>query len=70
MNHFKQKLHHSPGQALVEFALVIVAVLMMIFLIIESARILWAWNTVQNAARIGARYAITGSWEGPECVVD
>lgn len=70
MNHFKQKLHHSRGQALVEFALVIVAVLMMIFLIIESARILWAWNTVQNAARTGARYAITGGWEGPDCVVN
>ncbi|MCL4262466.1 MAG: pilus assembly protein [Anaerolineae bacterium] len=70
MNHFKHKLHHSRGQALVEFALVIGAVLMMIFLIIESARILWAWNTVQNAARIGARYAVTGSWEGPDCAVD
>ncbi len=64
MNHFKQKFQHSPGQALVEFALVITAVLMMIFLIIESARILWAWNTVQHAARSGARYAVTGSFDG------
>lgn len=72
MNHFKHKLHHSRGQALVEFALVIGAVLMMIFLIIESARILWAWNTVQNAAREGARFAITGSWDGDpdNCPVD
>ncbi|MDX1409958.1 MAG: TadE/TadG family type IV pilus assembly protein, partial [Saprospiraceae bacterium] len=43
---------------------------MMIFLIIESARILWAWNTVQHAAREGARYAITGQFDGPTCPVD
>jgi hypothetical protein len=42
----------------------------MIFLIIESARILWAWNTVQNAAREGARYAITGQSVAPNCPVD
>lgn len=53
------------GQALLEFALIITVLLMMIFLIIESARILWAWNTVQNAAREGARYAITGQFNNP-----
>lgn len=70
MNKFKHKFQDSRGQALVEFALVITAVLMMIFLIIESARILWAWNTVQHAAREGARYAITGQFDGPNCAVD
>jgi len=40
----------------------------MIFLIIESARILQAWITVQNAAREGARYAITGL-NDPACPV-
>ena len=67
---FKQRFNDSPGQALVEFALIISVLLMMIFLIVESARILWAWNTVQNAAREGARYAITGQAERPNCVVD
>ncbi|MBK8906064.1 MAG: pilus assembly protein [Anaerolineaceae bacterium] len=66
----KQRLNDSPGQALVEFALIISVLLAMIFLIIESARILWAWNTVQNAAREGARYAITGQAEAPDCAVD
>jgi hypothetical protein len=56
---------NSQGQALVEFALIITVLLMMMFLIIESARILWAWNTVQNAAREGARYAITGQFTDP-----
>lgn len=67
---FKKRFNDSPGQALVEFALIISVLLAMIFLIIESARILWAWNTVQNAAREGARYAITGQEEGPICPVD
>ena len=70
MINIKQRFNESPGQALVEFALIIVVLLMMIFLIIESARILWAWNTVQNAAREGARYAITGQVERPNCAVD
>lgn len=70
MTDFKKRFNDSPGQALVEFALIISVLLMMIFLIIESARILWAWNTVQNAAREGARYAITGQEEGPTCPVD
>lgn len=67
---FKRRFKDSPGQALVEFALIISVLLAMIFLIIESARILWAWNTVQNAAREGARYAITGDAERPTCAVD
>ena len=56
---------NSQGQALLEFALIITVLLMMMFLIVESARILWAWNTVQNAAREGARYAITGQFTDP-----
>lgn len=66
----KKRFNDSPGQALVEFALIITVLLMMIFLIIESARIMWAWNTVQNAAREGARYAITGQSDAPTCPVD
>lgn len=64
------KHNKSKGQAIVEFALIISVLLMMIFLIIESGRILWAWNTVQHASREGARYAITGQFDGPNCPVD
>lgn len=53
----------TKGQALVEFAIIAAGLLMLIFLIIEAARILWAWNTVQNAARVGARYAVTGNYD-------
>jgi uncharacterized repeat protein (TIGR01451 family) len=64
---FQLKYRSAPGQALVEFALVIGIVLMFIFVIIESARYLQAWQTVQNAAQEGARYALTGQFE-PDCL--
>ncbi|HID52983.1 MAG TPA: hypothetical protein EYP41_13250 [Anaerolineae bacterium] len=64
------KHNKSKGQALVEFALIISVLLMMMFLIIESGRILWAWNTVQHAAREGARYAVTGKTQLTTCPVD
>lgn len=59
------RTNKSHGQALVEFALILTVLLMLIFLVIESARILQGWVTVQNAARAGARYAITGQNESP-----
>jgi hypothetical protein len=51
------------GQTLVEFTIVLGFLLLLMFLIVETGRILWGWVTVQNAARLGARYAITGNFE-------
>jgi len=70
MLNLKRKPNGSKGQALVEFAIIAVVLLMVIFLIIEAARILFAWGTVQNAARVGARYAITGQADRPDCPVE
>lgn len=50
----------AKGQALAEFALILIVLLIVVFVIIEASRIMWAWVTVQNAARTGTRYAITG----------
>jgi Flp pilus assembly protein TadG len=47
------------GQALVEFAMGTLVLLMLIFGIIEISRILLVYTTVTDAARLGARYAIT-----------
>ena len=47
------------GQALVEFAMVTLVLLMLIFGVIEIGRILLVYTTVTDAARQGARYAIT-----------
>ncbi|MCA9985096.1 MAG: pilus assembly protein [Anaerolineales bacterium] len=51
------------GQALVEFALILIVLLLLVFFIVEAGRILWGWAMVQNAARRASRYAITGNFE-------
>jgi hypothetical protein len=50
----------TKGQALTEFALTLPILLLLLLGIIEGARIIWAYITVQNAAREATRYAITG----------
>ncbi len=45
---------------MVEFALVGTVFFMLVFGIIDSARLFQSWVTVQHAAREGARYALTG----------
>lgn len=67
---------HSSGQALVEFAIIIIFLSMLMFFIVDMARVGWAWATVQGAARAGARYASTGnaSCQDPpsrmDCIID
>lgn len=50
----------EKAQGLVEFALILPFLLLALLSIIEAARIIWAYITVQTAAREAARYAITG----------
>ena len=57
----------SRGQALLEFALVLPIFLSLLFLIVDFGRVVWATNSLANAAREGARYAIVhgGSASNP-----
>ena len=48
------------GQAMVEFVIALPILLFILFGIIEFARLTFAWMSVQNAARFGIRYAVTG----------
>ncbi len=57
------------GQTLVEFALVLPVMLMVIFVIIELARLLHAWLAVENGARFGVRYAVTGEYDDVHCAL-
>ena len=56
------------GQTVVEFALVLPVMLMVLFVIIELARLLHAWLAVENGARFGVRYAVTGEYDPAYCV--
>ncbi|MGB2897375.1 MAG: TadE/TadG family type IV pilus assembly protein, partial [Anaerolineales bacterium] len=55
------------GQTLVEFALVLPVMLLVLFVIIEMARLLHAWLAVENGARFGIRYAVTGEFDDTYC---
>ncbi len=49
------------GQTVVEFALILPVLVLVLFGIAEFGRALSAYLTIQNAAREGARLAITGA---------
>jgi len=60
----------SGGQALVEFALVLPLFLTLVIAIFDIGRVIWARNSLESAAREGARYAIVhGDSIGQSCPV-
>jgi len=65
ISHLKKK---SRGQAMVEFVIALPFLLFLIFGIIEFARMTFAWMAVQNAARFGIRFAVTGEFNEIYCV--
>ena len=50
----------QKGQGMVEFALILPVLLLMLLGVIEAARVIWAYMTVQTAVREAARYAVSG----------
>lgn len=60
----------SRGQALAEFALVLPLFLTIVLGIFDIGRVVWARNSLEDAAREGARYAIVhGDSIGQSCPV-
>ncbi len=64
VSHLRKK---GRGQAMVEFVLALPILLFVLFGIIEFARMVFAWMAVQNAARFGIRYAVTGEYNDIYC---
>ena len=54
----KQRNH---GQALAEFGLVLPLLVLLFMAIFDFGRLIYAYNTVSNAARAGARTAVVRS---------
>lgn len=50
----------SRGQSLAEMALIAPILFLVVFGIVDAARLMQSWVTIQGAAREGARYAVTG----------
>ncbi len=65
VSHLRTK---SRGQAMVEFVISLPILLFVIFGIIEFARMVFSWMAVQNAARFGIRYAVTGEFNELYCI--
>lgn len=51
----------SKGQALVEFALIVPIVLVIAIATLDMGRVVWAMDSVSNAAREGARLAVVSA---------
>lgn len=47
----------EQGLFTVEFAIIATALFMVLFAVIELSRIIWVWNTIDEATRRGARLA-------------
>ena len=60
---FRRRSTHRRGQALVEFALVIPVFLVLMVALFDLGRAVFAYNTLTNAAREGARIAIVNQYE-------
>ena len=59
-----KKCKSSPGQALVEFALVLPLFLLLIFAVVEISNVGYSYVTLNNAVRSGARVASLGGLDG------
>jgi hypothetical protein len=58
---------NPKSQSLVEFALVLPIILLLVVGILELTRLMIAWFGVQNAARAGIDYAISGEYNPIYC---
>ena len=57
-NRARTSQNPQRGQTLVEFALVVLIFLVVLFGILEFSRALWTYNTIVQATRAGARFAV------------
>jgi hypothetical protein len=64
----KKRLSNPRAQGLVEFAVILPILLIALFSIIELGRLLHAYLSVENGARFGIRYAVTGEYNPANCV--
>ena len=63
MSSFSRRGARGRGQALVEFALIIPLFLLLLVAVFDMGRAVFAYNTLTNAAREGARIAIVNQYE-------
>jgi len=57
-------VHDARGQGLVEFALIFPILIVLLLAIFDAGRLVFAYNDITNAARVGARVAIVDQTGG------
>jgi len=57
----------ESGSTLIEFTLTLLPLLGFIFLLMDVAWIVFAWSSIQEGAREGVRFAVTGQTNGYPC---
>ena len=65
MSHVVDDRDHARAQALTEFALIAPLLVLLLFSIIEGGRLIFYYQTLGNATREGARYAIVHGMDAP-----
>lgn len=68
MGRISTKRQKGRGQAMVEFLITLPILLFVLIGLIEFGRMIFAWMAVQNAARFGVRYAVTGEFDHTYCI--
>jgi Flp pilus assembly protein TadG len=64
----KKRLYDKLGQSFVEFALILPFLLLLLSGIIEFSYAFYTWVALQEVARIGSRYAVTGQYDVQYCL--
>ncbi len=63
----RNRLYGKLGQSFVEFALILPFLLLLLTAIIEFSYAFYTWVALQEVARIGVRYAVTGQYDTQYC---
>ena len=67
LKNFRNRLYGKLGQSFVEFALILPFLLLLLTAIIEFSYAFYTWVALQEVARIGVRYAVTGQYDPQYC---
>src|SRR5512133_3579639 len=66
-NWIVRRFKEAPAQSMVEFAMALPVLLLATFGVIEFGRLMQAWLALENGARFGVRYAVTGEYNTKYC---
>lgn len=70
MRSYSERTRSERGSSLIEFGLIAVLLVMVLFGVVEICRMFLVYNDVAHAARAGVRYAIVHGSDNPASTTD